>query len=152
LSGVERGPVAGRAEWSPAGKRNSESIVMKAPNTEQRLYIAGHRGMVGAAIVRRLKAGGSTRLVTRTHAELDLTDAAAVEAFFAAERPTQVYLAAAKVGGIWANDHYPAEFIYQNLMIETNLIHAAWRHGVERLLFLGSSCIYPRSPYAVAKL
>ena len=134
--------------------------------------MAGHRGMVGAAIVRALAAQGEPNVLTRTHAELDLTDQAAVDAFFAAERPRQVYLAAAKVGGIHANDTYPAEFIYQNLMIEANVIHAAWRYGVERLLFLGSSCIYPRlaeqpmaesalltgpleptnEPYAIAKI
>jgi GDP-L-fucose synthase len=111
--------------------------------------------MVGAAILRRLAADGHRALLTRTHRELDLTDSAAVDAFFAAERPTQVYLAAAKVGGIHANDTYPAEFIYQNLMIEANVIHAAWRHGVARLLFLGSSCIYPRGaaqPMAEAAL
>lgn len=108
--------------------------------------------MVGAAIMRRLAAGGCTAILTRTHRELDLTDAGAVDAFFAAERPAQVYLAAAKVGGIWANDTYPAEFIHQNLMIEANIIHAAWRHGVERLLFLGSSCIYPRlAPQPIAE-
>ncbi len=128
--------------------------------------------MVGAAIVRALEAQGTSNIITRTHAELDLTDQAAVNAFFAAERPQQVYLAAAKVGGIWANNTYPAEFIYQNLMIEANIIHAAKKYGVERLLFLGSSCIYPRlaeqpmreealltgtleptnEPYAIAKI
>ena len=128
--------------------------------------------MVGAAIVRALEAQGASNIITRTHAELDLTDQAAVNAFFAAERPQQVYLAAAKVGGIWANNTYPAEFIYQNLMIEANIIHAAHKYGVERLLFLGSSCIYPRlaeqpmreealltgtleptnEPYAIAKI
>ena len=100
--------------------------------------------MVGSALVRALEGAGFTTLITRTHAELDLTDQAAVEAFFAEQRPTQVYLAAARVGGIHANDSYPAEFLYQNLLIEANIIHAAWRHDVERLLFLGSSCIYPR--------
>ena len=128
--------------------------------------------MVGAAICRRLERAGVTEPITRTHAELDLTEQAAVDAFFAAEKPDQVYLAAAKVGGIWANNTYPAKFIYRNLMIEANVIHAAHRHGVERLLFLGSSCIYPRlaeqpmaedalltgsleptnEPYAVAKI
>jgi GDP-L-fucose synthase len=128
--------------------------------------------MVGAAIVRRLCAAGCQNILTRTHAELDLVDQAAVAAFFAAERPAIVYLAAAKVGGILANNSFPADFIYQNLMIEANIIHAAWRHGVERLLFLGSSCIYPRlaeqpmaesalltgtlepsnEPYAIAKI
>jgi len=137
-----------------------------------RIYVAGHRGMVGAAIVRVLRERGVQDIVTRTHAELDLTDQAAVRAFFEAERPAQVYLAAAKVGGIHANNTYPAEFIYQNLMIEANVIHAAWRSGVDRLLLLGSSCIYPRlatqpmaedalltgtleptnEPYAIAKI
>ena len=136
------------------------------------IFIAGHRGMVGSAILRRLAARGDLHLLTRGHAELDLTDQAAVERFFAKHRPRQVYLAAAKVGGIWANDTYPADFIYQNLMIEANIIHAAYRHGVERLLLLGSSCIYPRlaaqpmaetalltgtleptnEPYAIAKI
>ena len=96
---------------------------MKALNDEQRAYIAGHGGMVGAAILRRLKTDDLADLLTRTHRELDLTDVAAVDACFATERPTRVYLAAAKVGGIWANDRYPAEFIYQNLMTEANVIH-----------------------------
>ncbi|MBK5971104.1 MULTISPECIES: GDP-L-fucose synthase [Thiorhodovibrio] len=137
-----------------------------------KVFVAGHRGMVGSAIARRLSGNEGIELVTRSRAELDLTDSAAVEAFFAEQQPRQVYLAAAKVGGIWANEHLPAEFIYQNLMVEANVIHAAWRHGVERLLFLGSSCIYPRlapqpmlenalltgpleptnEPYAVAKI
>lgn len=139
-----------------------------------KIYIAGHRGMVGSAIVRQLLAHGhpADRIVTRTHAELDLTDQAAVRAFFAAEKPDQVYLAAAKVGGIHANNTYPAEFIYQNLMMQANVIDAAFRHGVQKLLFLGSSCIYPKlapqpmredalltgtleptnEPYAIAKI
>jgi len=100
--------------------------------------------MVGAAIVRRLQAEGQLNIVTRTHAELDLTDQAAVRAFFAAEKPDQVYLAAAKVGGIHANNTYPAEFIYQNLMMQANVVDAAFRNGVRKLLFLGSSCIYPK--------
>jgi GDP-L-fucose synthase len=100
--------------------------------------------MVGSAIVRRLRAGGYSDIVTRSHAELDLLDQAGVSAFLASEKPDYVFLAAAKVGGIQANDTYRAEFIYQNLMIEANIIHGAWRAGVERLLFLGSSCIYPR--------
>ena len=111
---------------------------------DSRIFVAGHRGLVGSAILRRLQAGGHTRLVTRTHAELDLTDAAATQAFFAAERPEHVFLAAARVGGIVANDTYPAEFIRDNLAIQTNVIHAAHLAGVERLLFLGSSCIYPK--------
>ena len=109
-----------------------------------RIYVAGHRGLVGGAIVRRLRAAGHTQLITRTHAELDLTDEHATRAFFHAERPEFVFLAAAKVGGIVANDTYPAEFIRDNLAIQTNVIHAAWHAGVQRLLFLGSSCIYPK--------
>ncbi len=139
---------------------------------EARIYLAGHRGMVGGAILRRLQGLGFSNLLTRTHQELDLCDQAAVERFFAAEPIDQVVLAAAKVGGIQANDRYPAEFIYQNLMIEANLIHGAWQAGVRRLLFLGSSCIYPKlasqplaesalltgpleptnEPYAIAKI
>jgi len=137
-----------------------------------KIYVAGHRGMVGSAIVRVLKAEGQTHIVTRTHEALDLTDQAAVRRFFAEERPDQVYLAAANVGGIHANSTYPAEFIYQNLMIEANVIDAAFRNGVKKLLFLGSSCIYPKlaeqpmredalltgqleptnEPYAIAKI
>ena len=136
------------------------------------LYIAGHRGMVGSAIMRRLQALGHTNLLTATHAELDLTDQAAVRAFFAAHRIDHVVLASAKVGGIHANNTYPAEFIYENLLMECNVVHAAHCAGVQRLLFLGSSCIYPRlapqpmredalltgtleatnEPYAVAKI
>jgi GDP-L-fucose synthase len=139
-----------------------------------KIYVAGHRGMVGSAIVRHLLANGqpAERIVTRTHAELDLTNQAAVNAFFAEEKPDQVYLAAAKVGGIHANNTYPAEFIYQNLMMQANVIDAAFRNGVQKLLFLGSSCIYPKladqpmredalltgtleptnEPYAIAKI
>ena len=111
---------------------------------QSRIYVAGHRGLVGSALVRTLRARGFANLLLRSHAELDLTDQAAVEAFFAAEKPDHVFLAAARVGGIHANDTYPAEFIRDNLAIQTNVIHAAWRAGVGRLLFLGSSCIYPR--------
>jgi GDP-L-fucose synthase len=111
---------------------------------DARIYVAGHRGLVGSAIVRRLEAAGYRHILKRTHAELDLTDGPAVEAFFAAEKPEHVFLAAAKVGGIVANNTYPAEFIRDNLAIQTNVIHACWRAGVKRLLFLGSSCIYPR--------
>jgi GDP-L-fucose synthase len=111
---------------------------------DSRIYIAGHRGLVGSAIVRRLQAAGHTALLTRTHAELDLTDERATRAFFNTERPDLVVLAAAKVGGIVANNSYPAEFIRDNLAIQTNVIHAAHLAGVERLLFLGSSCIYPK--------
>ena len=107
-------------------------------------YVAGHRGLVGSSIVRALESAGGPAPVTRERHELDLTDAAAVDRFFAAERPAQVYLAAARVGGIRANDAYPAEFIRDNLAIQTNVIHSAWRHGVTKLVFLGSSCIYPR--------
>ena len=111
---------------------------------QSRIYVAGHRGLVGSALVRALRARGFANLLLRTHAELDLTDQAAVEAFFAAEKPDHVFLAAARVGGIHANNIYPAEFIRDNLAIQANVIHAAWRAGVGRLLFLGSSCIYPR--------
>jgi GDP-L-fucose synthase len=116
-------------------------------DTHARIYVAGHRGLVGSAIVRRLQQAGQAAhhaLITRTHAELDLTDGAATEAFFEAERPTHVFLAAAKVGGIVANQTLPGSFIRDNLAIQTNVIHAAWRAGVQRLLFLGSSCIYPK--------
>lgn len=112
---------------------------------KRRIYVAGHCGLVGSALMRQLKARGYSNLITRTHAELDLTDASAVRAFFAEERPECVLLAAAKVGGIHANNTYPAEFIQQNLAIQTNVIHEAWRHGVTNLLFLGSSCIYPKN-------
>lgn len=140
----------------------------------EKIYVAGHRGMVGSAIVRALLAQGvpQASLITRTHAELDLCNQAAVNAFFTQERPTQVYLAAARVGGIHANNTYPADFIYDNLMMQANVIHAAHTHGVQKLLFLGSSCIYPRfapqpmaedalltgpleptnEPYAIAKI
>ena len=139
---------------------------------ESRIYVAGHRGMVGSAIIRALGQHGQTNIVTRTHAELDLIDQAAVRDFFKLERLDQVYLAAAKVGGIHANNTYPAEFIYENLMVEANVIHEAWRAGIKKLLFLGSSCIYPKlapqpmredalltgpleptnEPYAIAKI
>jgi len=141
---------------------------MKTP----KIFVAGHRGMVGSAIVRTLRAQGHTRFVLRTRAETDLTQQRAVMELFAAEQPDEVYVAAARVGGIHANNTYPAEFIYSNLMVQANLIHAAYVHGVKRLLFLGSSCIYPRlapqpmaeealltgaleptnEPYAVAKI
>lgn len=138
----------------------------------QRIFVAGHRGMVGSAIVRLLRQQGDVEILTRGRDELDLVDQAAVQAFFAAENIDQVYLASAKVGGIHANNTYPAEFIYQNLMIEANIIHAAHSNGVQKLLFLGSSCIYPKhaeqpmkeealltgileatnEPYAIAKI
>lgn len=111
---------------------------------ESKIYVAGHRGLVGGAIMRRLKKGGYHNLATCTHADLDLTNQQAVNAFFEREEPEYVFLAAAKVGGIHANNTYPAEFIYQNLMIEANIIHAAYANGVKKLLFLGSSCIYPK--------
>jgi GDP-L-fucose synthase len=142
--------------------------------TNKKIYVAGHRGMVGSAIVRQLLAQGveKSSIVTRTHAELDLTNQLGVQRFFALEKPTEVYLAAAKVGGIHANNTYPAEFIYENLMMQANVIEAAFQNGVKKLLFLGSSCIYPRmaqqpmpekalltgaleptnEPYAIAKI
>ncbi len=146
--------------------------VVQAVNPHSRIYVAGHRGLVGSAIVRRLRAEGYRRLLVRTHGELDLESQLAVESFFQEERPEYVFLAAAKVGGILANATYPAEFIYRNIMIAAHVIHASWRAGVRRLLFLGSSCIYPREcpqpmreghlltgpleptnqPYAVAKI
>lgn len=111
---------------------------------ESRIYVAGHRGLVGSAIARALANGGFNNLVLRTHAELDLAKADEVDLFFATERPDYVFLAAAKVGGILANDTYPADFIRENLAIESHVIDASYRHGVKRLLFLGSSCIYPK--------
>jgi GDP-L-fucose synthase len=111
---------------------------------DSRIYIAGHRGLVGSALLRALEAKGHRALITESHADLDLIDAARTEAFFARRSPEYVFLAAARVGGIVANDTRPAEFIRDNLAIQTNLIHAAWKAGVKRLLFLGSSCIYPR--------
>jgi len=111
---------------------------------DSRIYIAGHGGLVGSALLRRLEKGGYRNIVIRTHAELELTDQRAVREFFDSERPDHVFLAAAKVGGIHANNTYPAEFIYSNLAIQTNVIQEAWRHDVKRLLFLGSSCIYPK--------
>ena len=109
-----------------------------------RIYVAGHRGLVGSAIVRRLLAEGADNLVLRTHQQLDLTHQAQVEEFFATEKPEYVFLAAARVGGIHANSTYPAEFIRDNLAIQTKVIHSAWKHGAKKMLFLGSSCIYPR--------
>ncbi len=110
-----------------------------------KIYVAGHRGLVGSAIVRALQAQGYDNLLLRTHAELDLMEQAPVRAFMETERPDYIFLAAAKVGGIHANNSYPAEFIHSNLAVQTNVIHEAWRVGVQRLLFLGSSCIYPRN-------
>ena len=111
---------------------------------ESKIYVAGHRGMVGSAIVRELKRQGYANIITRTHSELDLTDQRAVNDFFAQERPEYVFLAAAKVGGIIANAQHPADFMYENMMLEMNVINAAWRNGCRKLEFLGSSCIYPR--------
>ena len=141
-------------------------------NKSSKIYIAGHRGLVGSAIYGRLKSGGFTNLITRISKELDLTRQADVEAFFKSEKPEYVFLAAAKVGGILANNTYPAEFIYKNLMIQSNIIHSSYLTGAKKLLFLGSSCIYPKfapqpmkeeylltgeleptnEPYAVAKI
>lgn len=137
-----------------------------------RIYVAGHHGMVGSALVRQLNTQGYTNIISRSRVELDLTNQAAVNSFFEAEKPEYVFLAAAKVGGILANNTYRGEFIYQNMMIQNNVIHASYIHGVERLMFLGSSCIYPKQapqplkeeyllsgpleptnqPYAVAKI
>jgi len=117
---------------------------MSALDVHGKIFVAGHRGLVGNAVVRRLQREGADNLVLRTHAELDLTDQAAVDAFFAYERPDFVFLCAARVGGIHANDTYPAEFIRDNLAIQDNVIHSAWKHGARKLLFLGSSCIYPK--------
>ncbi len=109
-----------------------------------KIYVAGHRGLVGSALMRNLGAKGYGNIITRTHAELDLTDQTAVREFFTLEKPEFVFLAAAKVGGIHANNTYPAEFIQQNLVVQSNVIHESWRNNVQRLMFLGSSCIYPR--------
>lgn len=111
---------------------------------ESKIYVAGHRGMVGSAIVRELQRQGYENIIVRTHEQLDLTDQPAVEKFFMSEKPDYVFLAAAKVGGIVANSEAPADFMYINMMLEMNVINAAWRHGVKKLEFLGSSCIYPR--------
>ena len=113
-------------------------------NPQEKIYIAGHRGLVGSGLMRNLRTKGIARVITRTHAELDLTNQSATENFFEKEKPDYVFLAAAKVGGIVANNSYPAEFIRDNLAIQSNVIHAAYKSGVKRLLFLGSSCIYPK--------
>jgi len=117
---------------------------MATLRTDAKTYVAGHKGLVGSAIVRKLEAEGFKNLLLRSSAELDLRDGQSVEAFFKTERPEHVFLAAAKVGGIWANSHYPAEFIYENIAIQANVIHNAYLYGAKKLLFLGSSCIYPR--------
>lgn len=111
---------------------------------QPKIYVAGHRGLVGSAIVRQLEKSGQSNIVTRTHSDLDLINQQNVRDFFEAEKPDQVYLAAARVGGIYANNTFPAQFIYENLMVEANVIHEAWRVGVKKILFLGSSCIYPK--------
>ena len=116
-----------------------------------KIYVAGHRGMVGSAIVRKLKSLGYNNILTRSHDELDLTNQIQVQKFFQAEKPDQVYLCAAKVGGVHANNTFPAEFIYDNLMIESNVIHNAWKVGVKKLMLLGSSCIYPKLPNQLIK-
>lgn len=117
---------------------------MPPPSTTPTLFVAGHRGMVGSAVVRALRQAGRDSILTRTRKELDLTHSEAVDAFFERERPEEVIHCAAKVGGIHANRSFPADFMYDNLAVALNVIHSAWRHGVRRLLFLGSSCIYPR--------
>tara|TARA_B110000238_G_C16057002_1_gene408703 strand:- start:151 stop:1134 length:984 start_codon:yes stop_codon:yes gene_type:complete len=116
-----------------------------------KIYVAGHRGMVGSAVVRKLNSLGYNNILTRSHDELDLTNQTQVQKFFSDEKPDQVYLCAAKVGGVHANNTFPAEFIYDNLMIESNVIHNAWKVGVKKLLFLGSSCIYPKLPNQLIK-
>src|SRR5690348_17024039 len=115
----------------------------KLMNKSDKIYVAGHRGMVGSAIVRKLKAEGFTNLLLRTSAQLYLRNQQAVSYFFATEKPDYVFVAAAKVGGIQANNVYRAEFIYENIMIQSNVIHSSWEQGVKKLMFLGSSCIYP---------
>ena len=164
---MDNGNAGGEKRMVGEGMKGTEML-----SPSMRVYVAGHRGMVGAAIVRHLLRAGFGRIVTRTHAELDLTSQAAVREFFRSEPIDYVVLAAAKVGGIHANNTYPAEFIHTNLVIEANVIHEAWRAGVNRLLFLGSSCIYPKfapqpmreedlltgileptnEPYAIAKI
>ena len=116
-----------------------------------KIYVAGHQGMVGSAIVRKLKSLGYNNILTRSHDELDLKNQSQVQKFFEAEKPDQVYLCAAKVGGVHANNTFPADFIYDNLMIESNVIHNAWKAGAKKLLFLGSSCIYPKLPDQIIK-
>jgi len=158
--------------WSSGTGSQPMTITSDMMDKTSKIYVAGHRGMVGSAILRRLASAGYTNVVTRTHADLDLVDQAATLRFLAEEKPDYIFMAAAKVGGIHANNTYRAEFLYQNLMIETNIVHAAWQAGVQGMLFLGSSCIYPRDcpqpiredylltgpleqtnePYAIAKI
>jgi len=158
-------------QWVKRAKKVQKSQSVRN-DLNQKIYVAGHRGMVGSAIVRNLQAQGFTNIIGKTHAELDLTNQAAVENFFKTEKPDQVYLAAAKVGGIHANNTYPGQFIYENLMVQNNVIHQAFINDVKKLLFLGSSCIYPKlapqpmsedalltgkleptnEPYAIAKI
>ena len=132
-----------RKEASVQEERESRENYTAPLDRSGKIYVAGHRGLVGSALVRRLEKDGFTNIITRTHEELDLTRQADVEAFFAQEKPDYVILAAAKVGGIYANDTYPADFIMKNLQIECNVIDAAYKNQVKKLLFLGSSCIYP---------
>ena len=154
----------------PSGAIPAQPV--NSPSTNAKIFVTGHRGMVGSALVRRLQAGGYAHVITRSRSELDLLDQRAVQAFLAAEQPEYIFIAAAKVGGIQANNTYRADFLYQNLLIEANLIHGAHLAGVQRLMFLGSSCIYPRDcpqpikedylltgpleptnePYAIAKI
>lgn len=158
--------------WSSVMGFRPMTITSKTMDKTSKIYVAGHRGMVGSAILRRLASAGYTNVITRTHADLNLVDQAATVRFLAEEKPDYIFMAAAKVGGIHANNTYRAEFLYQNLMIETNIVHAAWQAGVQGMLFLGSSCIYPRDcpqpiredylltgpleqtnePYAIAKI
>src|SRR5690606_23495533 len=159
--------------WSAGTATGRSTTTSERPMDKgAKIFVAGHRGMVGSALVRRLRSGGYTNLLLRTRAELDLLDQAAVRTFLREHRPDYIYVAAAKVGGIHANNTYRAEFIYQNLVIETNLVHGAYEAGVRDLMFLGSSCIYPRDcpqpikeeylltgplertnePYAIAKI
>jgi len=166
-------PVGSRGASIYSTERKPEKMTKPAKiSKDAKIFVAGHRGLVGSAIVRRLAADGYRNVITRVRAQLDLLNHDAVAQFFAAERPDYVFLAAAKVGGIHANNTYPADFIYQNIMIQCHVIDAAYRAGVQRLLFLGSSCIYPRScpqpikedylltgtlestnePYAIAKI
>jgi len=174
-SSFREGKGCGGKRWKVRETKKSQlknRIVRRAMNTDSRIFIAGHKGLVGSAISRKLTSEGHTNLITRTHQELDLMRQVDVEAFFESESPEYVFLAAAKVGGIMANSTYPADFIYSNIMVQSNVIHAAYRSSVKKLLFLGSSCIYPRDcpqpmkeeyllsgkleptnePYAIAKI